>query len=51
MQEFEKENDVKDFTVYTGGVAEQISRWVAKEIKQEIKKEIKRDIQHQERSY
>lgn len=43
--------DAKDFTVYLGGIEQQVSRWIQKEFQKEIKKEIKREIQQEERNY
>lgn len=45
------QEDVKDFTVYLGGIEQQVSRWIEKEFQKEIKKEVKRELQQEERNY
>lgn len=45
------QEDVKGFTVYLGGIEQQVSRWIQKEFTKEIKKEVKREIQQEERNY
>lgn len=45
------QENVKDFTVYLGGIEKHVSRWIEKEFQKEIKKEIKRDLEQEERNY
>lgn len=51
MDNLDFEKDEKNFTVYLGGIEQQVSRWIQKEFQKEIKKEIKRELQQEERSY
>ena len=51
MDNLDFEKDEKNFTVYLGGIEQQVSRWIQKEFTKEIKKAIKRDLEQEERSY
>lgn len=51
MDNLDFEKDEKNFTVYLGGIEQQVSRWIQKEFQKEIKKEIKREIKQEERKY
>ena len=51
MDNLDFEKDEKNFTVYLGGIEQQVSRWIQKEFQKEIKKEVKREIHQEERNY